>query len=92
MWLKSWNQKGYTRLYYDKSDKWGYYIGTESLANKTTEELKRYTAVSGLSRSDTLYFPVMNASDDNGWNYWLATSACDSLSRLMYVSYERLCK
>jgi hypothetical protein len=36
MWVASWNEKGYTRLYYDGSNQYGYYIGTESWANKTT--------------------------------------------------------
>jgi hypothetical protein len=86
MWVASWNEKGYTRLYCDNSDRYGYYVGKESLEGKLTEEIMNIiNASSGLSRSDSLYFP--DKYNSNGISYWIASPSYGAANCLSYVGY-----
>jgi hypothetical protein len=88
MWVASWNEKGYTRLYCNNSRQQGYYIGKESLSNKITEEWENYRYVSGLSITDLLYFPSTILSTSTGGYYWLASPSANGGNDLMVVGYE----
>ena len=80
MCFEIWNAKGNTKLYYKNSNSYGYNVGTSSSPGSYY--------VSGLSTSDSLYFPVTNstASDANGNYYWLASPCASGDDALIHVA------
>jgi hypothetical protein len=81
MWVASWNEKGYTNIYYDNASMMGYYIGKESLANKTTEELSDCNnIIVSPDERDKLYFSGFTSS----WGYWLASPCPEYYGHYIY--------
>lgn len=70
MWVESWNEKGYKKLYYNNGDT-GYCVG--DVEAPTTMHIE------GLSTEDTLYFPDYLA-------YWLASPAAGHTGNLLCIN------
>ena len=71
MWVNSWNEKGYKKLYYNNNGDTGYYVG--DVDNPTTMYIE------GLSTEDTLYFP-------DYLSYWLASPAAGHTGNLLCIN------
>ena len=72
MWCASWNEKGYTAITPTaNSSDYGYKVNDS-------------TYITGLSTSDSLYFPHTETKD-NCWGYWLASPSANYDNRLMGV-------
>lgn len=81
MWVASWNQKGYTKLYCNNNNNNGYYIGDKTEPLTYTYEIKD----DGLE--DVLYFPHRQV-----WNsvygYWLASPSANGSNYIMREGCE----
>ena len=71
MWVESWNEKGYKKLYYNNNGDTGYCVG--DVEAPTTMHIE------GLSTEDTLYFPDYLA-------YWLASPAAGHTGNLLCIN------
>ena len=71
MWVESWNEKGYKKLYYNNNGDTGYCVG--DVETPTTMHIE------GLSTEDTLYFPDYLA-------YWLASPAAGHTGNLLCIN------
>ena len=71
MWVESWNEKGYKKLYYNNNGDTGYCVG--DVEAPTTMHIE------GLSIEDTLYFPDYLA-------YWLASPAAGHIGNLLCIN------
>ena len=73
MWVESWNEKGYKKLYYNNNGDTGYCVG--DVEAPTTMHIE------GLSTEDTLYFPDYLA-------YWLASPASGHTGNLLCINNQ----
>ena len=71
MWVESWNEKGYKKLYYNNNGDTGYCVGDV--------EAPTTMYIEGLSTEDTLYFPDYLA-------YWLASPAAGHTGNLLCIN------
>ena len=71
LWVESWNEKGYKKLYYNNNGDTGYCVG--DVEAPTTMHIE------GLSTEDTLYFPDYLA-------YWLASPAAGHTGNLLCIN------
>ena len=81
MWVKAWNSKGYTTLYIAERTDYGYYIST-------SEDPTGTYYVSGLSRTDTIFFPHNSSTGADGTSisgYWLTSTSANTNFQLMYA-------
>ena len=67
MYMSSWNEKGYTKLYCNNSTNEGYYIGTSDSPTDSYISIK--SDVNGYG--DTLYYPHKSKYDNSCFGYWL---------------------
>ena len=75
MYIASWNAKGYTTLYADNTNEYGYYVG---IASTPTEAYKPMggegDSTEGTGYYDSLYYPRRTYEySQNGNGYWLAS-------------------
>ena len=83
IYVSSWNEKGYTRLYYDnESSSNGYYIGT-SADSPTSTYISIKTDTNGYN--DTLYYPHKSKYANECFGYWLASPSMYFSSSYDYV-------
>lgn len=83
MWTASYNAKGYTPIYCNNTNNYGYFIGNADIP-KTSYYYLNQDAVTGYI--DTLYFPHRtNVSGCSG--YWLASPSAGRYDGLMSVVY-----
>ena len=85
MWMESYNAKGYTPLFCNNINEYGYYIGNISVPI-TIEYNVSNDASTGYN--DTLYFPHQEVVSDRCLGYFLASPNAISSNRLMKVSYS----
>ena len=73
MWVASWNQYGYTTLYCDNVNSYGYYIGTSS-SPTTSSQYVTSSYVDNSGYDNTLYFPHTGGDWNRCYGYWLAST------------------
>lgn len=79
MFILSWNEKGYTPLYYN-IDNGGYYVGTSESPTTHYTDLEN----DSVGYEDTLYFPHHECSGSYG--YYLTSPVVTNMHWLNYVS------
>ena len=84
MWVKSYNEKGYTPLYCNNTNLTGYYIGNSDTPTTTYYNITNDTNTGYL---DTLYFPHDSSVDDCR-GYWLASPANLNEKKILMVTYQ----
>ena len=103
MWVNSWNEKGYTKLYTSLDDT-GYFVGTNENPTRETSITYNITAVATsigvknideFGAEDNLYCPHREIVSDPGIpcvGYWLASPAgdirTDCVSDVLTVNYD----
>lgn len=74
MWIASWNDMGYTKLYCNNISQNGYYIGISDSPNTLYQYItSEYLSNSGYDNS--LYFPNQTNNNNNCYGYWLSSPA-----------------
>lgn len=68
MYIASWNEKEYTKIYYDSME-YGYRIGLTEETKENSVSIK--SDVNGYN--DTLYYPHKSNYDNRCYGYWLAS-------------------
>lgn len=84
MWIESYNSKGYSNLYYNNINDYGYYIGTNESEKKITLNIND---LENNGYNDTLYIP--HKSDISGCNgYWFASPTADGDYGIWGIAYK----
>ena len=83
MFIASWNEKGYTKLYCDNTNNRGYYVGKNS--NPSTLVCDVSSDEEGYN--DSLYYPYITAAKDC-YGYWLASPSAEGMDKLLFINYE----
>ncbi len=86
MWMASWNEKGYTNLYCNNTNDYGYYIGITSIPTTTIQYLTS-TDIEKSGYNDKLYFPHTVSYNSSG-GYWLVGPAATNASGLYAVTWR----
>lgn len=85
MFVKSWNDKGHTKLYYNNSNEYGYNIGLED--KPTTNAVYGYNFENSEEfKSDSLYAVETDITDDGGDGYWIASPNARGSDRICQAS------
>ncbi len=84
LWVESYNAKGYTPLFCNNINKYGYYIGNISSPTTVLHTLDK-NAQTGYN--DTLYFPHQGEEFSDCLGYWLASPNANNEAQLMSVFY-----
>lgn len=81
MYVASWNEKGYTKLY-TSTNSTGYLIGTTK--NQTTTEVNMSDDIVGYS--DILYYPYKDICESCN-SYWIASPSAYDTDCLLFLDY-----
>ena len=84
MWIESYNSKGYTSLYCNNIDSFGYCIGNTNKPTSANYDLSKDV---NTGYGDTLYFPHQETVS-NCWGYWLASPNSGMDEVVMGVSFS----
>ena len=97
MWMASWNElcdkkykKSSDKLYCNKTNSNGYYVGTSSSPSDYSIDSSVMKAKDGYKNS-TLYYPRKSGvsdGDNNCYHYWLASPSAYYSNYVLYVSYH----
>ena len=84
MWIESYNSKGYTPLYCNNINSFGYCIGNTNKPTSANYDLSKDV---NTGYGDTLYFPHQETVS-NCWGYWLASPNSHIDEVVMGVSFS----
>ena len=87
MWTASWNNRGYTTLYCNNTNDFGYHIGTSSSQGGGNQGLTN-SYVSNSGYDNELYFLYQEGASDGCNGYWLASPQAISINHIFYVHWK----